>query len=213
MEKMALLIYPDCSLQEVMNLCRLMRWDHDILTETVASSPAPVRSEEGILLQPAVTTEHFRREDYRCLILPGCSDFTRPLHDSALLRFLAGFQGDRSFPIGAICGGPVLLAKAGLLRGRQFTASIYMDFFDWFPFLEQQNYVPAPLVTDGNITTAGGSHFNGFAAEMARQMGFPCPEPILSGYMDGCAPSVYRQRLPAQAAAELHRLLADAAEG
>lgn len=203
MKKLALLVYPACSLQEVMNLSRLFRWDYDMETEVISSSLAPVKSEEGILLQPQKTTEQFRIEDYGCLILPGCSDFTEVFRDNRLLEFLRTFQNNHTFPIGAICGGPMLLAKAGLLKGKPFTASIYMDFFDFCPFMEKENYVPAPLVTADHIVTAGGGNFNGFAVAMARLLGFECPDRILSGYMDDWAKEDYEVYLPPEAVEEV----------
>jgi len=50
---------------------------------------------------------------------------------------------------------------------QKYTASIFTDFFDIFPFLEKENYVAVPSVVADNIVTAGGSNFNGFAVEMA----------------------------------------------
>lgn len=38
MKKLALLVYPEFSLQEVMNLSRLFRWSFDIYTEVIAAS-------------------------------------------------------------------------------------------------------------------------------------------------------------------------------
>ncbi|MCM1037873.1 MAG: hypothetical protein NC434_01010 [Ruminococcus sp.] len=46
MQKLALLVYPEFSLQEVMNLSRLFRWDYDILTEVISTGKEPVKSEE-----------------------------------------------------------------------------------------------------------------------------------------------------------------------
>lgn len=201
MKKMALLVYPEFSLQEVMNLSRLFRWDFDIMTEVISTTPDPVNSEEGIQVLPCTTTDNFRLEDYACLILPGCSDFTKPMQDKKLFRFLRSFRGNSTFPIGAICGGPMFLAKAGLLEHKKFTASIYMDFFDFCPFLERENYVAAPLVVADNIVTAGGSNFNGFAVAMAHLLGLECPPRIFSGYMDNWTPEDYRICLPPEDAA------------
>lgn len=206
MEKIALLVYPEFSLQEVMNLSRLFRWDFDICTEVISSSSKPVKSEEGILVLPQNTVEQFDTKDYLCLILPGCSDFTQVFQDEKINHFLKSFRGNTSFPIGAICGGPILLARAGLLKGKKFTASLYMDYFDFCPFLDKTNYVAAPAVVSGNIVTAGGNNFNGFAVTMARLLGLPCPERILSGYMDTCTPDDYIHYLPKEAVAEMKAL-------
>lgn len=206
MKKLALLVYPEFSLQEVMNLSRLFRWDFDIATEVISTTLTPVRSEEGIEVLPQKTTDDFRQEDYTCLILPGCSDFSLPMQDTKLFDFLRSFRGNRDFPIGAICGGPMFLARAGLLEHKKFTASIYMDFFDFCPFLERENYVAAPLVVADNIVTAGGSNFNGFAVAMAHLLGLECSERIFSGYMDDWTPEDYDAHLPPEVIGEVSSL-------
>ena len=203
MKKFALLVYPEFSLQEVMNLSRLFRWSYGICTEVISSSMDAVTSEEGISVLPQKTTDEFDPKDYACLILPGCSDLRAVLQDKKILDFLRSFAGNDTFPIGAICSGPLLLAWAGLLKGKKFTASIYMDFFDIFPFLEKENYVAAPSVVAGNIVTAGGSNFNGFAVEMAHLLGLECPDRIFSGYMDSWTPEDYDEHLPPEAIEEI----------
>lgn len=202
MKKLTLLVYPEFSLQEVMNLSRLFRWNYDVFTEVIATTKSPVKSEEGISVLPEKTTDEFLLTDYFCLILPGCSDYTEVFKGKKLFPFLSTFKGNSDFPIGAICSSPLLLAKAGLLDGKPYTASIFMDFFDFCPFLDKTNYVPAPAVTSGNIVTAGGSNFNGFAVQMARLLGLECPDQILSGYMDSLTPEDYDQYLPPEAIEE-----------
>ncbi len=203
MKKVALLVYPEFSLQEVMNLSRMFRWGFDIFTEVISSVKEPVKSEEGIVVLPQKTTDEFCEDNYSCLVLPGCSDFTEVFKDKKIFDFLASFNGNTHFPIGAICSGPMLLARAGILKNKKFTASIYMDFFDFCPFLDRENYVAAPSVVSGNIVTAGGSNFNGFAVEMARLLGLECPDRILSGYMDSWTPEDYEQYLPVDAVEEM----------
>lgn len=203
MEKFALLVYPEFSLQEVMNLSRLFRWNYDVYTEVISTGTAPVKSEEGVFVMPQKTVDDFSPDDYLCLVLPGCSDFTEAFGDKKLFDFLSSFKNSTDFTIGAICSGPLFLARAGLLRGKKFTASIFMDLFDIFPFLERENFVPAPLVVSGNIVTAGGSNFNGFAVAMVHKLGFDCPERILSGYMDDWTTEQYEQYLPPEAVEEM----------
>lgn len=211
MQKLALLVYPEFSLQEVMNLSRLFRWHCDIMTEVVASTLRPVRSEEGILVQPQVDIRSFRPADYLCLVLPGCSDFTQVARDKPLLAFLSALRPG-SLPIGAICSGPVLLARAGLLRGRKYTASIFAEVFDFCPFLERENFVPAPVVVAGDIVTAGGLNCTGFAVAMARLLGFSCPDRIMSGYMDDWTEADYLPHLPPEAVAMTQAMFAGLVE-
>lgn len=209
MKKLALLVYPEFSLQEVMNLSRLFRWNYDVCTEVISTSKQPVKSEEGILVQPQKTINEFDVNDYLCLILPGCSDFTEAFQDKALFSFLSTFSDNSEFPIGAICSGPLFLAKAGILKDKKYTASIFMNFFDFCPFLDKENYVAAPLVVSGNIVTAGGSNFNGFAVAMAKHLGLECPDRIFSGYMDTWTKEDYEEYLPEEAIEETKALFAD----
>lgn len=53
-----------------------------------------------------------------------------------------------------------------------------------FRFIEEDNFVAAPVVEAGNIITAGGSAFNEFAVHIVRKLGYDCPDKILTGYMD-----------------------------
>lgn len=209
MKKLALLVYPEFSLQEVMNLSRLFRWNYDVCTEVISSNMQPVKSEEGIFVLPQTTINEFNIDDYLCLILPGCSDFTEVIQDKKLFSFLSAFCDNDQFPIGAICSGPMFLAKAGLLKDKKYTASIFMNFFDFCPFLEKENYVAAPLVVSGNIVTAGGSNFNGFAVAMAHLLGLECPDRIFSGYMDSWTKEDYEQYLPDEAIEETKAMFAD----
>ena len=59
MKKLALLVYPEFSLQEVMNLSRLFRWNYNVFTEVIATSKNAVKSEEGILVLPEKTVDTF----------------------------------------------------------------------------------------------------------------------------------------------------------
>lgn len=143
------------------------------------------------------------------MILPGCSDFTEVIQDKKIFSFLSAFCDNDQFPIGAICSGPMFLAKAGLLKDKKYTASIFMNFFDFCPFLEKENYVAAPLVVSGNIVTAGGSNFNGFAVAMAHLLGLECPDRIFSGYMDSWTKEDYEQYLPDEAIEETKAMFDD----
>ena len=66
-----------------------------------------------------------------------------------------------------------------------------------------RHYVAAPDVVAGNIVTAGGSNFNGFAVAMAHLLGLECPDRIFSGYMDHWTPEDYDEHLPPEAVEEI----------
>lgn len=183
-KKIALLVYPEFSLQEVTNLIYLFRWNYDTLTDVIYTEKEIVNSEEGIRVMPVKTCEEFSVEDYDCLILPGCSDTRMALRNVKLNQFLRTLGEKTEFPIGAICAGPIFLAQAGLMRGKKYTDSLFVEMREMFPFIEEDNFVPMPVVEDGNIITANGSAFNDFAVHLARKLGYECSDKILSGYIE-----------------------------
>lgn len=183
-KKMALLVYPEFSLQEVTNLMYLFRWHYDTFTDVIYTEMKPVKSEEGIVVMPQKLCDDFHVDDYDCLILPGCSDTREAIRNEKMTHFLKSLKGNKQFVIGAICAGPLFLAQAGLLEGKKYTASLFVEMLEQFKFIEENNFVAAPVVEDENIITANGSAFNDFAVHVARKLGYECKDTILNGYMD-----------------------------
>ena len=115
-------------------------------------------------------------EEYDCLILPGCSDISQSIRDEKLMEFLRGLEGNETFPIGAICVGPIYLAKAGLLKDKKFTNSMYLEMNERLPFIDMENIQYQPVVEDGNVITAQGDAYRLFAVAMARKVGYQCSD-------------------------------------
>ena len=80
--------------------------------------------------------------------------------------------------IAAICSGPLLLGKAGLLEGRRFCHGVFEGFLEEFPVVPRERVVRAKLVEDGNLVTAQSDAFREFAAATARRVGLDCPETV-----------------------------------
>lgn len=194
-KRIAVLVYPYFSLQEVSNLMWLFRWYYDTMSEVVYTEKEAVMSEEGVFVYPQKTCDEFRIEDYDCLILPGCSDTRQAIRNRKLKSFLERFLNNENFVIGAICSGPMFLAQAGLLKGKKYTDSLFVEMREQFAFIEEDNFMAAPVVEDGNIITAGGSAFNDFAVHVVRKLGYECPDKILSGYMDNWKKQDYMHHL------------------
>ena len=176
MKKLAILIYPEFSIQEISDMMYLFRWYFDVKTEIIASNKEIVISEEGVSILPDKTVNEFTKSDYYCLILPGCSDFREPIRDKNLINFLSSFKNDDEFLIGAICSASRFLAYAGLMKGKKFINNLFMEFNERLSFIEDDNRVLKPVVVDGNIVTAAGSEGRKFAIEVARKLGFECSD-------------------------------------
>lgn len=180
-KNIALVVYPEFSMQEVANLCGLFRWRYGVETIVFSSSFEEVKSEEGIYVKPQKTFQQFQKEDFDCLVLSGCSDFHLALKDEKLHQFLASFQEEKDFVLAAICAGPLFLAKAGCLKHRKMTSSLYVQLYEYFPYFESVDVQYCPCVIDGNIITASGNAFNEFAIAIARKIGYECTNQIYTG--------------------------------
>lgn len=205
-KKLALLVYPEFSLQEVANLISWFRWEYDTKTDIIYTQKEVVVSEEGITVMPVKTCDEFSVDDYDCLILPGCIDTRMAMNNEKLNAFLKSLKDEKDFVIGAICAGPMFLAKAGLLEGKKYTDSLYIEMREMLEFMEEENFVPAPVVEDGNIVTANGAAFNDFAVHVARKVGYECKDRIMPGYIDDWEKEDYLVHLTEE---DLEELLQD----
>lgn len=207
MKKLALMVYPNFSMQEISSICGFFKWELDCETEVFSSSLDVVNSEEGIWVKPSKTFEDFSEDKYICLILPGCSDYKKALADHRIKEFLQSFKDKQAFVIGAICSGPVFLAQAGLLDNKKFTCSLFAEMLEWFTFIKEENVLYQPVVVDGNIVTAVGFAFNEFALAVAKRLGFECPERIYSGVTPECYVdvSIYKAHMPEEFIADFKR--------
>lgn len=199
MKKVAILIYPEFSIQEVANLMYLFRWHYDCKTVMISVDLNIVVSEEGVMIKPEQTCADFKKEDYHCLILPGCSG-GQP--DERVISFLRQFREEHEFVIGAICGGPLFLAMAGVLDHKKFTCSLYMDMIERFACIHEENVVYAPVVVDENLVTAVGDASRDFAIAVARRLGLECSDQALSYVDPAWKEEDFKHYLPAEEIAE-----------
>lgn len=175
-KKIALLVYPEFSLQEIGNTVALFRWYFDTPTVVFGSSKAPVKSEEGIIVLPEKTVEEFDVNDYDALILPGASDVRESLKDEKLINFLKSLKKYPEFIIGGICGGPIFLSLAGLLDDKKFTNELYVEMNERLPFINHENIEYKPIVVDGNILTAVADAYADFPIVLAKMLGYECSD-------------------------------------
>ena len=171
MKKLAILVYPEFSVQEVSNTMYLFRWYYDTKTVIVGSTRDIVISEEGVHIKPEITVDEFNKENYYALVLPGISDFRPVLNDTKLLDFLKSLKDESEFVIGAICAGPLLLSLSGILDDKKFTNSLWKQMNEEFKCININNLEYAPLVIDGNVITAIGSATRLFALEIGKLSG------------------------------------------
>lgn len=171
MSRFAVLLYPSASLQEITCLTAALSVWYGESIDYIAGEDKEYRSEEGLRLLPTKTAAEADPANYDCVILPGTIDPLPALHDEALVTFLRRGIGTNTV-FAAISSAPLLLCRAGLLKGKKFTAGFFMQMVDVFPFVEKENFVHKGVVTDGNVITGIGMFYRAFAETVLWRFGF-----------------------------------------
>ncbi len=171
MKKYAVLIYPNFSLQEITRLTSCLTVWFGEKIDIIASEKKLCASEDGFSVMPDKTADEAEVGDYDCLILPGTIFPLQPLYDERLIDFLRRGRNANTL-IAAISSSPILLSKAGVLQGKDFTSGYFMQMAETFSFVEKEHFVHKPVVEDGNVITGIGMFFREFAEIVLKRLGY-----------------------------------------
>lgn len=181
MKKIAVMIYPYFSMQEISCLTDGLKVFFDIDIDVFASSKELIPSEDNFQVVANKTFSEFDPEEYSCLILPGIYNPLPALFDARNIAFLERLRGS-DILIAAISSAPMLLAKAGLLEDIRFTCGVFEEICRELAFMPYDNIVFQPVVRDGNVITAMGFAFREFAEETIRALGIDeCKNGLFNG--------------------------------
>lgn len=172
--KIAVLLYPACSLQEITTLTSILCLSFGQSLDYLASEKKVYTSEEGLQVIPDFTFKEVQNEKYDCIILPGTLDPFVSLYDSRLISFLERVDTKRTM-VAAISSSSMFLGKAGLLRSRYYTGGLYMELVEYFSFLETGNFLHQPVVKDKNVITAIGFAYVEFSQTVLDILGLELP--------------------------------------
>ena len=178
MKKIAVLLYPDFSLQEITCLTSVLTVWFGESIDFIASENKELKSEEGLRVLPTKTTSEAKASDYDCVILPGTVNPLPALFDERIINFLREGAGSGTL-FAAISSAPILLSKAGVLKGRKFTAGYFMQLAETFDFVERENFIHKGVVEDGNVITGIGMFFREFAEAVLRKMDYDIGEEFM----------------------------------
>ena len=172
--KIAVLLYPACSLQEITTLTSILCLSFGQSLDYLASEKKVYTSEEGLQVIPDFTFKEVQNEKYDCIILPGTQELFVSLYDSRLISFLKNVDIKRTI-VAAISSSPMFWGKAGLLRNRYYTGGLYMELVDYFSFLETGTFLHQPVVKDKNVITAIGFAYVEFSQTVLNALGLEVP--------------------------------------
>ncbi len=159
--KALVIFYPDCIEFEAILAAQVLHGENltiDIATPDGTDYHGP----SGITLRATHSYADVHPEEYRVVIVPG-GDTKSVLENETLVGVLKA-ANDAGATFGAICAGPLLLARAGLLKGRRFTHGYGPD--SSLPYWKGGSYEDQPVVVDSNIVTAKPQAYIDFAIEV-----------------------------------------------
>jgi cyclohexyl-isocyanide hydratase len=127
-------------------VARTPGWSIDL----VAASPEPVRTERGLTIVPTRTRETALPSEL--LVVPGGSGIDRAMLDADWVAYTRR-EAERAKYVFGICTGSLLLAAAGVLKGRtaggHWLSRALLAKFDVIPSDER-------MTIDGKFYTSGG---------------------------------------------------------
>lgn len=106
----------------------------------------------GVVIEPHATYDEVDPDTLDLLVVPGGQASRTVRYDSAFIKWLR--RWDRAKPIASCCSGALILAEAGILKGRRATThTLAMDQLAEYPDVK---IVKERVVDDGGVITAGG---------------------------------------------------------
>jgi putative intracellular protease/amidase len=147
--------------------------------QTVAETADPITTAGGLRILPDLTLARMQPEDSAMLILPGAGiwgagggePFTRTAR-----QFLAA-----GVPVAAICGATFGLARDGLLDDRPHTSSA-PEYLAASGYTGAAHYRDEPVVTDGDLITAGPTNPVDFARAIFERLAIFTDEQVDAWY-------------------------------
>ncbi|KIL51096.1 DJ-1/PfpI family protein [Jeotgalibacillus campisalis] len=168
MKKTAILLYPQFSEYELsVALSILMQGNKPSVT--VGLNHQPIKGESGLSCLVDSSVDEIKFSEFDSLLLPGCMDVMTFIKEPKLTEFVKQVNSSETV-IASISSSPLLLAKAGLLRGRKFTVGLTEEAIENLGVFEKENYSEDVVVKDGNIITARGRGFIRFGIEFGKAL-------------------------------------------
>jgi len=151
-------------------LCEIRR-PGDYRVRTVGVDRRPVQSMGGMTILPDLALDEIDADRAVMLILPGGTAWERG-ENAAVSELLRRLHANGAV-VGALCGGVLALAYAGLLDTRRHTGNYAGHIDTYVPqYGGAAHYDPHELaVSDDGVITAGGVGGIEFAREVIRALG------------------------------------------
>lgn len=151
-EQIAMLVYPDFTALDLVGPQYMLSGLMGAKVHLVAATRDPVKSDTGLVFTPSMTLAECPAE-LDVLFVPGGARGTiAAMRDKALIEWVAE-RGRRAKLVSSVCTGSMILAQAGLLRGKRATSHwVTRELLPHFGAIP----VDERVVWDGKVVTGAG---------------------------------------------------------
>lgn len=185
-KQIILLLYPGCIFNEVALALELLAQKFEVLAATPDGTDH--KASNGLTISVKSAYSELSLDHCAGILIPGGDPGSVKDNDD-LAEVLATAHG-KGILLAAICAGPFVLAKAGILKGKKIAHGYDQERLRFLvTFFAGVTLTDLPIVKDGNILTAKPEAFIDFAVELAAQLGAvePSNSEILKKYYKGKA--------------------------
>ena len=129
---------------------------------TAGTQPGPIQASRRVVVLPDTTLDQVDPDEFDMIVIPGGAKGVDVLKADPIVKLILQKMNGQGKYVTAICAGPIVLAEAGLLKGRAVTS---------YPgvggLLEGAHLKSDRVVVDGKIVTSQGP---GTAIEFALKL-------------------------------------------
>jgi protein deglycase len=122
----------------------------EVTVVTASLGGTAVEAAHGVTVMADKTLDQALQDTYDMVVLPGGMPGASNLNEDPRVHEILRKMADSGKFAGAICAAPIVLAKAGLLKGKKVTS--YPGFIDKMD-LPDTTYTGGPVECDGKVVT------------------------------------------------------------
>lgn len=168
MKKTAVILYPQFSEYELsVALSILMQGNKPVVT--VGLHHRTIQGESGLTCLADMQLSDIDSNEIDSLLLPGCMDIMTLADEQALCNVIIKMHA-KGAVIASISSSPYLLAKAGVLKGKNYTVGLSLEAIKQLEVFDLGYYKDDLVVQDGSIITARGRGFIPFGIAFGKAL-------------------------------------------
>jgi putative intracellular protease/amidase/8-oxo-dGTP pyrophosphatase MutT (NUDIX family) len=168
-EDVAVVLYPGCIYFEVALAVGILSRDFRIVL--LSPDGGEFESTEGPRFAQTESFSSYDITQCRALLVPG-GDAASVVNNTALDALVQSCVNKGGVVLAAICGGPFILAKAGVLVGRRISHGFEAEQLGFLEkYFRGVALTAESLVSDGPFLTAHAPYHIDFAVELAERLG------------------------------------------